>query len=147
MAESLYSEEATSDIDTPLEKTKKTSGSLAKDKEPTLLDKLTKSIEAEVRRKDVYINVPERPNVAIKISPNISQGQVRRWRKDAGEDTKNGMDATKFAAFVIGHTTEGILFSNEEVKDEEFSFDEEFEDEDDFDDEEAEEEFDEGDDY
>ena len=76
MAESLYSEEATSDIDTPLEKTKKTSGSLAKDKEPTLLDKLTKSIEAEVRRKDVYINVPERPNVAIKISPNISQGQV-----------------------------------------------------------------------
>lgn len=111
MAEELYS------VESAQEKPKKVSQPLTKNSEPTLLEKLKAKIETEVKRKDVFINVPERPGVSLRISPNITQGQVRKWRRDAGEDSKNGMDATKFATFVIGHTTEAILVNDEEVKD------------------------------
>lgn len=116
MAESLYTEETAQQEVAP-EKSKKAAQPLAKTSEPTLLDKLKAKIEAEVKRKDVFINVPERPGVSLRISPNITQGQVRKWRRDAGEESKNGMDATKFATFVIGHTTEAVLLNDEEVKD------------------------------
>jgi len=116
MAESLYDDESTQE-QTPT-KPKEVKASTAKaEKSETLLDKLTATIGEKVSRKDIYINVPERPRVALRISPNITQSQVRKWRKEAGEDTKNGMDATKFATFVIGHTTQGVLFNDEEVFD------------------------------
>lgn len=114
MAETLYSEDDASQAEKP----KKQAESKQGPKSETLLDKLAATISEKVRRKDVYINVPERPGVTLRISPNISQSQVRKWRKEAGEETKNGMDATKFATLVIGHTTEGILFNDQEVKDE-----------------------------
>ena len=116
MAESLYTDESAPQEVAP-DKTKKVAQSTSKTSEPSLLDKLKAKIEAEVKRKDIFINVPERPGVSLRISPNISQGQVRKWRREAGEETKNGMDATKFATYVIGHTTEGILLNDEEVKD------------------------------
>lgn len=111
MADTLYSEDS-SQADKP-----KKQGTEPK-KAETLLDKLAATISEKVKRKDIYINVPERPGVTLRISPNISQSQVRKWRKEAGEETKNGMDATKFATLVIGHTTEGILLKDQEVKDE-----------------------------
>ena len=43
---------------------------------------------------------------------------MRSWRKQAGEDSKNGMDATKFAAAVVGHTCTGIAFNGEIAEDE-----------------------------
>ena len=43
---------------------------------------------------------------------------MRRWRKACGEDSKNGLDATKFGCYVIGHTTTGICIEGEEVFDE-----------------------------
>lgn len=84
----------------------------------TPLQKLTATIKKKVERAPVYIDVPERPGVTLKISPNITQNQMRNWRKHAGEDSRNGMDATKFACSVIGHTTVGICMNGEEVFDE-----------------------------
>lgn len=86
--------------------------------EPTVLERLSATIAAKVRREDVYIDVPERKGVKLRISPNITQSQVKGWRKQAGEDSRQGMDGTKFACYVIGHTTDGILFNDEEVHDE-----------------------------
>lgn len=88
-----------------------------KEPEETLLQKLTSTIKKKVERPVVYIDVPERPGVTLKISPNITQNQMRNWRKAAGEDSRNGMDATKFACSVIGHTTVGICMNGEEVFD------------------------------
>ncbi len=119
VAESLYSDDQTTD-QTNIKKIKddKASSTVAKNEiEETLLQKLTSTISAKVSRKDVFINVPERPRVTLRISPNVTQGQVRKWRKEAGEETKNGMDATKFASLVIGHTCTGVIFGDEEVHD------------------------------
>jgi hypothetical protein len=86
-------------------------------KQETPLDKLAAVIRRKVERPIVYLEVPERPGVKIKISPNITQTQMRNWRKQAGEDSRNGLDATRFACAVIGHTTVGITFDGEEVFD------------------------------
>jgi hypothetical protein len=86
--------------------------------EETPLEKLSAVVRKKVERPIVYLEVPERPGVTVKISPNITQNQMRNWRKQAGEDTRNGMDATRFACSVIGHTTSGICFDGEEVFDE-----------------------------
>jgi len=117
MSNALYSSEASEEQPQPKNADSKKAPKQP-EKQETLLDKLTTAIGEKVRRKDVFINVPERPRVALRISPNITQSQVRKWRKEAGEETKNGMDATKFATFVIGNTTEGVLFGDEEVHDE-----------------------------
>lgn len=86
-----------------------------KGKPPTVLDQLKDILAKKVERESVYIEVPERPGVTIEISPNITQHQMRSWRKNAGEDTKNGMDATKFACAVVGHTCTGIFVNGDQV--------------------------------
>lgn len=88
------------------------------DMEPTVLDKLRERITKKVERPVKLLDVPERPGVTLKISPNISQHKMRSWRKNAGEDSKNGMDATKFACYVVGNTTVGIMIDGVEVTDE-----------------------------
>ena len=90
----------------------------AKASEGTVLDQLRSVISKKVERPMVLIEVPERPGVQIRIKPNITQHQMRAWRKNAGEDTKNGLDATKFACSVIGHTTDAIVINGEEVQNE-----------------------------
>ncbi len=86
-----------------------------KGKAPTVLDQLKEVLSKKVEREAVFIEVPERPGVTVRVSPNITQHQLRAWRKNAGEDTKNGMDATKFAASVLGHTCTGIFVNGEQV--------------------------------
>jgi hypothetical protein len=88
-----------------------------KKSEPTLLDQLTAVVKRKVERAQVLMAIPERPNVKLIISPNITQNQIRNWRKSAGEDTKAGMDALRFACLVVGSTTVGMMFDDEEVKD------------------------------
>ena len=114
MSDSLYSDDSVP-ASQP-DKAKKVADPKAANKPETLLDRLAATVAEKVRRKDIFINVPERPGVTLRISPNITQSQVRKWRREAGEETKNGMDATKFATFVIGHTTEAILLNDQEVK-------------------------------
>jgi hypothetical protein len=86
--------------------------------EETPLQKLTSVIKAKVERPIVHLDVPERAGVTVRVSPNITQNQMRQWRKQSGEDSRNGMDATKFACLVIGSTTVGICLNGEEVRDE-----------------------------
>lgn len=82
---------------------------------PSVLAQLKEVLAKKVEREPVFIEVPERPGVTIKVSPNITQHQLRAWRKNAGEETKNGMDATKFACAVLGHTCTGIFINGEQV--------------------------------
>ena len=80
-----------------------------------VLDQLKVVIGKAVKRADIFINVPERPGVTLLISPNITQNQIKAWQKNAGSETKNGVDATKFACQVIGHSTRGIFLNGEEA--------------------------------
>ena len=86
--------------------------------EPSILSQLKKVIEGSVKRPDIFVEVPERPGVTVRISPNVTQHQLKSWRKNAGEDSKSGMDTLKFACSVIGHTTTAIAFNGEIVTDE-----------------------------
>jgi hypothetical protein len=86
-----------------------------KAKEPTLLARLRAEVAKKIERPEVFIEVPERPGVTVRISPNITQHQMRSWRKQAGEDTKAGFDPNRFACSVIGHTTTGIFVDGQEV--------------------------------
>lgn len=80
-----------------------------------VLDKLKAIVSKKVERAEVFIEVPERPGVKLLISPNITQQQLKAWQKNAGSETKGGLDATKFACQVIGHTTVGIFVNDEEA--------------------------------
>jgi hypothetical protein len=109
-----------SELYTTSEETKKEKPAKVSEKktaEPTLLEQLSAAVRRKIERPQVLLAVPERPNIKLIISPNISQNQVRNWRKSAGEDSKNGMDALRFACLVVGSTTVGMLFNDEEVKD------------------------------
>ena len=81
------------------------------------LDRLRQKLEADVTRPDVLIPVPARPGVFIKVSPNLEQTQLRSWRKQAGEGTKNDFDTTKFCTYVLAHTCRGIYLDDEEMFD------------------------------
>lgn len=78
-----------------------------------VLGKLKSAVQKKIERPMVEINIPERPGVSLRISPNITQNQLRAWRKNAGEDTKNGMDTVRFACAVVAHTTVAILIEGE----------------------------------
>jgi hypothetical protein len=114
MSEPLYTE------DTPeTQKAAKASKATTEVAETSPLQRLKETISKKVERPEVLINVPERPGVQLRIRPNITQQQMKAWRRNAGEDTKAGMDATKFACYLVGHTTDGIIMDGEEVFDEE----------------------------
>jgi hypothetical protein len=78
-----------------------------------VLNKLKSAVQKRVERPIVELAIPERPGVSIHISPNITQHQLRSWRKNAGEETKAGMDTVKFGCAVIAHTTVAILIDGE----------------------------------
>ena len=88
---------------------------VVEDKELSVLDRLRGEVSKKIERSLVFVEVPERKGVLLKVSPNISQEQLRKWRRASGEGTKNEFDPTKFATHVIAHTTRGILFDNVEV--------------------------------
>lgn len=113
MSDSLYEDE-TDAVEAPAKKPARSSSG----KEPTVLDQLKETLSKKVERPRVFVEVPERAGITIEVSPNITQHQLRSWRKNAGEDTKNGMDSIKFACSVIGHTTTGIFMNDEQVVDE-----------------------------
>ena len=67
--------------------------------EETPLQKLTSVVKKKVERQVVLIPVPERPGVKIKISPNITQNQMKNWRKQAGEDTRNSFCLLSYRSY------------------------------------------------
>ena len=78
--------------------------SLPDELDGNVLSELKGIISKKVKRKEIFITVPERPGVQLLISPNITQQQIKAWQKNCGSESKNGIDATKFACTVIGHT-------------------------------------------
>lgn len=84
---------------------------------PKVLDQLRTELKKKVRRPDVYLEVPERPSMAIRFSPNITQHQIKAWRRNSGEDSKAGLDSVKFACYVLANTCTGILINNDVVTD------------------------------
>ena len=119
MSDSLYEEGAEASASDSKSTTKKakseTAGALPM--EETVLDRLKQVIEAKVERQVVLLEVPDRPGVHLRISPNISQAQMKAWRKNAGEESKNGLDPIRFAWQVVGQTTVGIEIEGEEAFD------------------------------
>lgn len=83
----------------------------------SVLDRLKETIGKKIERENVFIEVPERPGVIIEVSPNITQHKLKAWRKQCGEDTKNGLDALKFACTIIAQTTRGVYIDNEQAVD------------------------------
>jgi hypothetical protein len=88
------------------------------DDEGSLLSRLKSKLKQEIRRSDVLLPVPERPGVSVRFSPNVTNHQVRRWRKMAGDETKKGLDGTLFACHLLGNTCTGILIDGELVTEE-----------------------------
>ena len=119
MSDSLYEEGAEASASDSKSTTKKakseTAGALPM--EETVLDRLKQVIEAKVERQVVLLEVPDRPGVHLRISQNISQAQMKAWRKNAGEESKNGLDPIRFACQVVGQTTVGIEIEGEEAFD------------------------------
>lgn len=84
----------------------------------TALDKLRERVAQDILRPEVYVEVPERPGVYLRVSPNITQDKVKAWRRASGENSKDGIDTMKFSALVIGSTTTGIMIDDVIVQDE-----------------------------
>lgn len=106
---SLYEEK-------PSPKTEKQSKDISSP-ETKMLSRLKEVISKKVERPIVRLPVPERPGVSLRVSPNITQNQLKNWRKQSGEESKNGLDSVKFSCYVIGHTTVGVCIDGEEVFD------------------------------
>lgn len=83
--------------------------------EPTLLAQLKGTLSQQVKRKDVFIEVPERPGLVIRYSPNITQHQIKSWRRNSGEDKKGGMDGVRFSCHVLANTCTGFLLNGNEI--------------------------------
>jgi hypothetical protein len=113
----LYTHQDDGDTGRPKKQTRD-EVSLEKVKEETQLTRLRSVVQQKVERPIVLIPVPERHGVSLRVSPNITQSQMKNWRKNAGEDSRSGLDATKFACLVIGHTTIGFCMDDEEIFDE-----------------------------
>jgi len=92
---------------------------ISKKAKPTILEQLRQEVSKKVERPEIEIPVPERENVAVRFSPNISQNQLRAWRRNSGENSKDGFDPLKFACYVVGSSCTAIVIDNTVVTNEE----------------------------
>jgi hypothetical protein len=83
------------------------------------LDRLRDVLSKRLERPNRLIEVPERPEIQLIFSPNITQTQFKQWTKLAGEGTKkDGADSFVFACIVVAQTARGLIIDGEEVLDE-----------------------------
>ena len=85
----------------------------------TVLDQLKEEISREVSRPDIEMAVPERKGVSVRFSPNITNDQLKAWRRNATNRKTEELDSIKFSCYVIGQTVTGIYFNDELVLDDE----------------------------
>tara|TARA_Y100000361_G_C10974556_1_gene245737 strand:- start:38 stop:565 length:528 start_codon:yes stop_codon:yes gene_type:complete len=83
----------------------------------TVLDQLKEEIAKEVTRPDIEIAVPERQGVALRFSPNISNEQLKSWRRNSTNRKTDELDSIKFSCYVVGQTLTGIYYNDEIVED------------------------------
>ena len=78
---------------------------------------LKDEISREVTRPEVEMNVPERKGVSVRFSPNITNDQLKSWRRNSTNRKTDELDSIKFSCYVIGNTVSGIYFDDELVLD------------------------------
>jgi hypothetical protein len=83
--------------------------------EPTILAQLRTTLAKSVKREDVLVEVPERPGMVIRYSPNITQHQIKAWRRGSGDGRKDGLDAVRFSCHVLANTCTGFFLNGVEV--------------------------------
>ena len=89
-----------------------------REREETPLDRLRAKLEKKIERPNRRIGVPERPGISVEVSPNITQAEMRSWRKQAGEGTKKDFDLTLFSTIVLAKTCRGIWDDEEAMTNE-----------------------------
>jgi len=85
----------------------------------SVLDMLKDEISREVTRPEVEMNVPERKGVTVRFSPNITNDQLKAWRRNSTNRKTEELDSIKFSCYVVGNTVSGIYFNDELVLDDE----------------------------
>ena len=81
----------------------------SEDKESkNVLSQLRAIVMEEVNLPDVEIEVKQRSGVSVVYSPNISNAQLRGWRKKCTNRKTGELDNIKFACLVVGDTAQEI---------------------------------------
>lgn len=83
----------------------------------TVLDQLKDEISKEVTRPEIEMAVPERKGVSVRFSPNITNEQLKAWRRNSTNRKTDELDSIKFSCYVVGQTVTGIYFNDELVLD------------------------------
>jgi hypothetical protein len=83
--------------------------------EKSALDRLRERVNERTAKPAVLIPVIERPGISVKFDVNITNEQMKSWRKKAGFDSKNGFDGFAFAMLVVANCCRGIYIDDEEV--------------------------------
>ena len=78
-----------------------------------VLSQLRAIVAEEVNLPDVEIEVKMRPGVSVIYSPNISNAQLKSWRKKSTNRKTGELDNIKFACLVVGDTAREILVNGE----------------------------------
>lgn len=83
----------------------------------SVLEALKAEVGRKVRRDSITLEVPERPNMVVRFSPNITSEQLAEWRKRATIKRTDALNGNYFSALILANTCEGILFGGQPVQD------------------------------
>lgn len=78
-----------------------------------VLSQLRALVSEEVSLPDIEIEVKQRPGVSVIYSPNISNAQLKNWRKRCTNRKTGELDNIKFACLVVGDTAREIHLHGE----------------------------------
>lgn len=78
-----------------------------------VLSQLRAIVAEEVNLPHVEIEVKQRPGVSIIYSPNISNAQLKSWRRKSTNRKSGELDNIKFACLVVGDTAQEIHLNGE----------------------------------
>lgn len=83
----------------------------------TILEALTAELQRDVIRPDITLLVPTREKISVRFSPNITHDQLSKWQKQAGGNSRKGVDTNKFGRLLLAHTNSGLIFDGVLVTD------------------------------
>lgn len=78
-----------------------------------VLSQLRAIVSEEVSLPDVEIEVKQRQGVSVIYSPNISNAQLKSWRRKSSNRKTGELDNIKFACLVVGDTAQEIHVNGE----------------------------------
>jgi hypothetical protein len=74
---------------------------------------LEAELQKEVSRPLIEIPVPDREGVSVVFDPNFRVKTMQRWYKQAGSESRKGLDTIHFATIVIAQTVHQIKFNGQ----------------------------------